>query len=240
MAQRTSVMPQLAAPAKQDTFFFSTFLAMAIAAAVSLISYSILARNKTVASGNWMIEGWQGPPKGVSQIQCGQESSFATNLLEIFATKESTTGDGEPDLSELKLITSKLCCIKHDLMSTNQVVKSSLTLPFSTSHDRENPAETVSRCFTKSIPPRDLEISFTTWRERGMNLIDRLCTSYSLNTSEENSARKNFMSVWFDTYNVARGICSPDEDVSSKPSPRDPKGFTPEPVKGLGEYTGYY
>jgi len=240
MAQTTSVMPPLAAPAKQDTFFFSTFLAVAIAAAVSLISYMLIARNKTVPSGNWMIEGWQGPPKGVSQIQCGQESSFATALLEIFATKESSTADGEPDLAELKLITSKLCCMKHDLMSTNQVVLSTLTLPFSTGHDRENPAETVSRCFSKSIPPRDLEISFTTWRERGLNLIDRLCTSYTLSKREENSARRNFMSVWFDTYNVARGVCSPDEDVSNKPSPRDPKGFTPETVKVLGEYKGYY
>ena len=240
MAQRTSVAPQLTAPVKQDTFFFSTFLAMAIAAAVSLISYAMITRNKTIPSGNWMIEGWQGPPKGVSQIQCGQESSFATNLLDIFASKESTTGDGDADLVELKLITSKLCCIKHDLMSTNQVVQSSLTLPFSTSHDRENPAETVSRCFSKSIPPRDLEISFTTWRERGLNLLDRLCTSYNLSNSEESSAKKNFMSVWFDTYNVARGVCSPDEDVSNKPSPRDPKGFITETVKSLGQYTGYY
>ena len=213
---------------------------MTIAAAVSLISYVMVERNKTVPSGNWMIEGYQGPAKGVSQIQCGQESSFATGLLDIFAVKESTTGDGDADLSELKLITSKLCCIKHDLMSTNQVVKSTLTLPFSTSHDRENPGDTVSRCFKKSIPPRDLEISFTTWRERGLNLLDKLCTSFVLSKQEEESAKKNFMSVWFDTYNVARGVCSPSEDVSMKPSPRDPKGFTSEAVKGLGEYKGYY
>ena len=213
---------------------------MTIAAAVSLISYVMVERNKTVPSGNWMIEGYQGPAKGVSQIQCGQESSFATGLLDIFAVKESTTGDGDADLSELKLITSKLCCIKHDLMSTNQVVQSTLTLPFSTSHDRENPGDTVSRCFKKSIPPRDLEISFTTWRERGLNLLDKLCTSFVLSKQEEESAKKNFMSVWFDTYNVARGVCSPSEDVSMKPSPRDPKGFTSEAVKGLGEYKGYY
>jgi hypothetical protein len=180
---------------------------MAIAAAVSLISYAMITRNKTIPSGNWMIEGWQGPAKGVSQIQCGQESSFATNLLDIFASKESTTGDGEPDLVELKLITSKLCCIKHDLMSTNQVVQSSLTLPFSTSHDRENPAETVSRCFTKSIPPRDLEISFTTWRERGLSLLDRLCTSFSLTKAEENSAKKNFMVLWITCVQFVRGRC---------------------------------
>lgn len=239
MAQTGSALSSLSSPVNQDTFFFSSFLAIIMAAVVSLISFTMIERNKTVPSGNWMIEGYQGPPKGVSQIQCGQESSFVTAILDIFATKTSTTGDGNDDLKEFKLILSKLCCFKHDLMSTNKVVKSTMTLPFSTYHDRENLGDTTSRCFSKTIPPRDLEISFTTWRERAFLLLHKLCTSFSLTEQEETIVKKHFMSTWFDTYTIARDVCLAAEPTTNT-SPRDLKGLMAESLRNQGEYKGYY
>ena len=244
------------------TLYF--IIATLIALAVGYVSYMILIKNKTVSSGNWSLdafkdmvakevakvvkmnpkkvrkEGFQGPSKGVSDIQCGQESSYAVNLSALFAAKESTTEEGEADLDEFKQILSKLCCLKHDLMSTNQVVQSTLNLKFNTSHDRENPADTTGRCFTKSLPSRDLDIIFITWRERGLALLDKLCTSYNLNDEEEKAAKNDLLSVWSDAYDVARSVCGPECKDVKNASPRDVRAITPESVRSLGPYTGYY
>ena len=220
-------------------------IAAAIALAVGYVSYMIIIKNKTLSSGAWpkmdsSLEGFQGPANGVSSIKCGQESSYAVSLSALFSSKKSVTEEGEADLDEFNQILSKLCCLKHDLMSTNQVVQSTLNLKFNTSHDRENPANTTGRCFTKSLPPRDLDIIFDTWRDRGLALLDRLCTSYSLSDSEAKAAKNDLLSVWADVYDVAKSVCGPEKAVSSGASPRDVKGVMPERVQTLGPYTGYY
>jgi hypothetical protein len=220
-----------------STLYF--LMAILIALAVAGVSYMMITTNKTIPSGKQIEEGFQGPSRGVSSIPCGQESSYAVALSGQFAGRESTTEEGPADLTELKLILSKLCCMKHDLMSTAQVVQASLYIPYNNTHDRENPADTVARCFTKSIPSRDLDISFETWRDRGLVLLSRLCTSYNLSDSEERDAKNNLMSCWSDSYDVARTVCTPNTPPSQG-SPRDPKGFTPEAVKELGPYKGYY
>ena len=129
--------------------------------------------------------------------------------------------------------------MKHDLMSVSQVVQASMNLPYSNTHDRENPADTVARCFTKGIPARDLDITFATWKDRGLVLINRLCTSYKLSQSETEKAAEYFMRCWSDCFDVAKTVCLKDNKVPSG-SPRDPKGVMPEAVKDLGPYDGYY
>jgi hypothetical protein len=230
-----------ALPANPGSTSFFMFIALFAAMMTGIVVYMIILRNKTVASGNWS-EGFQGPSRGVSDIQCGQESSFAIQLSELFATKKSSTEEGEADLREFKLIVSKLCCLKHDLMSTNQVVQATLYLPYNNTHDRENPADTVGRCFTKSLPPRDMEIAFETWVDRALFLLERLCTSYNLTQDEEKNAKENFLSVWSDSYDIAKEVCiaPAPPPITANGSPRDPKGFVPETVKELGPYSGYY
>jgi hypothetical protein len=238
------------------TLYF--IIAALLAFVAGYVSYMILIKNKTISSGNWSIdafkdmvvsklysikdrkEGFQGPSKGVSDIQCGQESSYATSLSSLFASKESATEEGEADLDEFRIILSKLCCFKHDLMSSNQVVQSTLSLKLNTSHDRENVADTVGRCFTKSLPSRDLEIIFDTWKERGLALLDRLCTSYKLNSEEAKTAKNNFLSVWSDTRDTSLSVCGPEDKDIKNASPRDVRARTPESVQSLGPYTGYY
>ena len=228
--------PKLPVNPGSSTLFFT--IAIIAALAVGLVAYKIVKTNKTIASGN--REGFQGPSRGVSDIRCGQESSYAVELSDLFAAKESSTEEGEADLMEFKLILSKMCCLKHDLVSTNQVVRASLSTPYNTSHDRENLGDTVGRCFTKSMPPRDLEIIFDTWKTRGLVLLDKLCTSYDLSSSEEDAANKAFSALWTDTRALAQGVClgSVDEDKSG--SPRDLRGYMPEKIRDLGKYLGYY
>jgi hypothetical protein len=227
-------------PGSTTLYFFISLLAGSVAL---LIAYVTINKNGTLGSGTWHAgaskEGFQGPVRGVSDIPCGQESSFAIKLSDLFSTKKSTTGDGEADLTEFKLILSKLCCLKKDLMSTNRVVSATLKIPFVTVHDREYIGDTVGRCFSNSLPPRDLDIIFFTWRDRGLTLLDKLCTSYNLTDSEEQAANDDFMSVWSDSYDVARTVCIPCKKAESS-SPRDPKGFMPETIRDLGVYLGYY
>jgi hypothetical protein len=218
------------------SFYF--ILAIFIAVVVGAVSFMLIKNINTVPSGKWN-EGFQGPPNGVSTLTCGQESSEAVNLAELFSSRDSSTGEGSDDLRELKLILSKLCCMKHDLMSPAQKVDSTLYLPYQSTHDHENPADTVGRCFTKSIPPRDLDISFATWKGRGMELVNRLCTSYNLSPREVDQAKKYFMAVWMDVFSIAKTVCIPHEKVESG-SPRDLVGFTPENLEDLGPYKGYY
>ena len=198
----------------------------------------VVANRNTVPSGKWS-EGFQGPARGVSDIPCGQESAEAIALAEMFYGRPSTTEDGSPDLAELKLILSKLCCIKHDLMAPGQVVQNSLALPYQNTHDRENPADTVARCFTKSIPIRDLDISFATWKTRGLELLSKLCTSYNFGPQESEQAKKYFMGTWTDVFSVAKTVCLKSDNKEDN-SPRGLIGFTPESVKELGPYKGYY
>ena len=224
-------------PKNPGSTAFVLFCSLVIALIVAGIAYMIIMKNGTVSSGNW--EGFQGPAKGVSDIPCGQESSYVASISELFSTKDSTTEEGDADLKEFKIILSKLCCVKHDLMSTNQVVRSALYLPFNTSHDRENVGDTVGRCFTKSLPSRDLDIIFDTWKTRGLVLIDKLCTSFNLSDEEAKATRNNFMSVWSDTYDIAKTVCIQTLQAPSG-SPRDPKGFVPQTIELLGGYLGYY
>jgi hypothetical protein len=228
-------------PGSTTLYFFVSLLAAAVAL---LVGYVIVNNRGTLGSGTWdasasIREGFQGPRRGVSHIPCGQESSFVTNLADLFSTKKSTTEEGEADMTEFNLILSKLCCLKHDLMSPNRVVRATLRIPFVTAHDREYIGDTAGRCFSNSLPPRDLDIIFETWRDRGLTLLDKICTSYTLNDSEAKSAKGYFMSVWSDSYDVARTVCIPCNKVEVS-SPRDPKGFMHESIRDLAAYFGYY
>lgn len=216
-------------------------LSIFVALVVGFAAYMVVSRRNTVPfgpSGSMAKEGFQGPSRGVSDFPCGQESAEAVALAEMFYGRPSTE-EGSPDLKELKVILSKMCCMKHDLMSVSQVVQASMYLPYSNTHDRENPADTVARCFTKGIPPRDLDITFATWRDRARMLLNRLCTSYNFSKGETEEAADYFMRCWSDCFDVAKTVCLTDNKVPSG-SPRDPKGVMPEAVKDLGPYGGYY
>jgi hypothetical protein len=231
-------MDASAGKAFSDYSFFIV-IAIIIGLAAGLVANSIFSRMNTVPSG-LQREGFQGPARGVSNLTCGQESAEASALVDLFNSKSSSTGEGEADLKELKQILSKLCCMKHDLMSPGQVVQNMMYLPYNNTHDRENPADTVARCFTKSIPPRDLDITFGTWKQRGLSLINKLCTSYNLSSSEADQATQLFTGVWVDVFSIAKNACSPPPTAAESASPRDIKGKMPESVQLHGSYTGYY
>lgn len=214
-------------------------IALVLAVVVGGLLYVFVFRNQTTPAVS--REGFQGPVNGVSSIPCGQESAEAQQILRLFDGLKSSTSSGEDDLAEFKQILSKLLCLKADLVSTAQVVNKTTYLPYNNEHDRLNPADVAARCFTKSIPPRDLEISFDTWSKRASVLISRLCTSYRLSNPQSEQLMNLFKAIHMDTFAIAQGACVPPLKAPEYGSPRDPKPFA-DPVEAEqgGPYQGYY
>lgn len=225
----------------QSVFFYSV-LAVTISLLAGYLANAIITRRKTVPSGKWEgFEGFHGNSAGVPDIACSQESTDAVAICDIFDGHKATTSDGPDDLRELKMILSKLCCIKHDLLSSNQTVNSTMKLPYNTSHDREPVANTVARCFTKTIPIRDIDITFLTFKDRGLVLLNKSCTSYNLSNDESDRAKRFFLACLMETFTLAKKVCTPSGSTTKESeNPRDLKGLMAEKIKDLGEYKGYY
>ncbi len=180
---------------------------------------------------------------GAGNPDCLYTLAGAAELLSVFeqAGVESVS-EGPRDYSELRLILSKLACLKKDLMSPSGIVQATLYQPYATTHDREPVAETTARCFAKTIPARDLDISFETWRDRGNELLRRLCTAAKLSEAQASAQEQRFARLWADVYDVAKGACMKGEpSIAGKPAgPRDPAPYVPADVSAVGPYEGYY
>lgn len=222
--------------------FFYSVLAVTISLLAGYLANVIITRRRTVPSGKWEgFEGFHGGPLGVPDIACSEESADAVAICDLFDGRKSTTSEGPDDLRELKAILSKLCCAKKDLMSPSQSVNSTLKIPYNTSHDREPVANTVARCFTRTIPMRDIDISFLTWKDRGLALLNKLCTSYNLSNDESERAKTFFTTCLMETFSLAKEVSSKSgRQTKESDNPRDLRGLMAEKIRNLGLYTGYY
>jgi len=186
-------------------------------------------------------EGFGGPARGSGVPDCLRDSTEASQLYDIFASKKSTTEEGEDDLRELTLLLSKLSCFKKDLLSPSGIVEATRYQPYSTAHDVEPVAETTARCLAKTIPQRDLDIAFVKWGKRGNELVRRLCRSYEITDSDLKHADKLWKSLVDDVQDIANAQCIVGEvAIAGNPGPRDVGGFEPPMLKELRTYKGYY
>jgi len=181
-----------------------------------------------------------GAVNGSSNLVCGRMSSEAEELYSLFVSKNpSKAEEGSADMKDLKNLLSKLCCFKHDLMSTQQMISAVKELGFTTNQDIQPLGDLTGRCFTKTIPERDLSLQFIKWRNVGNDLIHRLCTEGDLSESEVVKAEKLFAAVWEDVNNVANTQCLAilPTDVKGRfdPNPMETKDIT-----SLKQYDGLY
>lgn len=209
--------------------------------AVFFTLYLFARKHNTVP---WIpMEGFSGVVGGAGSPDCLYVLQGAAELLSVFeqAGVESVE-EGPRDYSELRLILSKLACLKKDLMSPSGIVQATLYQPFANTHDREPVAETTARCFAKTIPARDLDISFGTWRDRTNDLLRRLCTASKLSEAQSSAQEQRFTKLWSDVYDVAKGACLKGEPtIAGMPAgPRDPAPFMPAGVGEISPYEGYY
>ena len=182
-----------------------------------------------------------GVAKGAGVPDCLRTSSEGAQLHALFASKISQFEEGPADFKELTLLLSQLSCFKKDLMGVAQQVEATRYQPFDTQLDMEPIAETTARCFAKTIPSRDLELSFDKWSKRGIFLITRLCTSANLTDAEHTQAEGLFHALIADIKDVATDRCltgTPTIMAQPQLSPRDARAF--DPGSSGREYFGYY
>jgi hypothetical protein len=187
------------------------------------------------------MEGFAGPARGAGIPNCTRTSQELAKLLSLFEDKQPKTGEGADDLHELTTLVGKLACFKRDLMNPGRIVQATRGQPFNTSTDMEPIAETTARIFAKTIPKRDLDISFDKWNKRGTLLIRRLCTSYSLSPSERTEAVDLFDAALRDIAAVAYDLCQKgDPTIAGAAVPRVLQGYEPPGLSAHMEYKGYY
>ena len=177
---------------------------------------------------------------GAGEPNCLRTSSEAAELVALFDGRTCVAGGCADNLRELKTLVGKLACFKKDLLSPSHIIEATRYQKFSTVHDIEPVAETTGRCFSKTLSPRDLELSLDKWAYRGGVLIKRLAASYRLESCDIDAAEKLFQKLVRDVADVARSSCLADTSVATPPSARDPVGLQPGRAEEMSEYTGYY
>lgn len=214
-------------------------LAFIIALIVGIVSYQIWATSYTEPKP--YLEGFAGPVNGTSELQCGDRSLEATKLYSLFSKKKSSTEVGEDDLLELSVLLGKLCCLKQDLLAPGSLVNSTKNSPYVTSQDIEPVSETVARCFAKTVPKRDLEISLDKWSKQGDTLVRRLCTSYNVSENENKMARTLFSGLIGDITDILMTVCLKGAvTIAGEEGPRMVDGLEPSSIMNKGKYNGYY
>jgi hypothetical protein len=182
-------------------------------------------------------EGFGGAPMETGVPDCLRTSSEAAKIAGIF----QNAGYDNDNYRELIELLGKLACFKKDLLSPSNIIEATRRQPFSTSHDMEPLAETTGRCYTKTISPRDLELSFDKWNSRGKVLINRLSSICRIKSAEQEEAKKLFEVLIRDVKDIARGSCLQGVPViGGKPGPRDAHPYEDPSLQELGEYKGYY
>jgi hypothetical protein len=179
---------------------------------VAFIIFFIVRMMTTTPMFQLMSEGFAGVTRGSGEPDSPRTLPEGSQLLDILASRgvnsiPSGVSDASSDYKELQLILSKLAALKQDLLSTSSVVNATRYQAFETSHDRINTAEVCGMCFTHSIPARDLDIVFITWRDRGRVLLRKLCTEANLTESDVVKMEKQFNALWSDVYDIAKSRC---------------------------------
>ncbi len=186
-------------------------------------------------------EGFGGVAVGSGVPDCLRTSSELASVVDFFINKTSTTEEGGDDLREFILICSKLSCFKKDLMGVAGVVEATRYQPYSTAHDMEPVAETTSRCFAKTIPPRDLNLIMDKWGTRGEKLIRRLCTSFDVDSSDYTALVQKFKEGLNDVNDVAKKTCfGTSAIIAGVQQVRMPSAYETPDLVDLGPYKGYY
>lgn len=210
-------IPNVSAPVEGSKIPWKYIIfTVAISIVVGLIAYIVIKFRKTTP----LNEGFSDDSnKGniVNSIDTVVPGEFA-NICKVYEGTAVQTEEGRADLRELSLILGKLSAIKSDLQSPSATVDKTAKLPYSTSHDREPVGELVARCLSKTIPQRELDITFETLRNRGQSIVYRLAKQAGKDTAV---AAQEFASIWNAVYETAKQQCIAGAPASKVLGPRD-------------------
>lgn len=223
-----------------STFSYTwVIVGILVAALIGLVVYLVVGRADTRP----IKDGFYGGPiNGTSTLPCGRMSSEAEQLMAFFESKQLSVGEeGKADLHDLRNLLSKMCCLKQDLMAPQHLIAATKEMGFQTHMDIQPVADLTARCFSKTIPERDLSVQFIKWRDYGVDLLRRLCTAASLSEAEVLQAEQLFFATWKDVQDVAMTTClSSVGEGAFKQSPHEAAPHTPEEIQDLRPYDGLY
>ena len=236
-ASSSAYMPFNMGSSEGGISWFWIFVGVVVAALIAVVLYMVLPRaNTRPVRENF----YGGAVSGSSGLACGRMSAEAEALVAIFAEKQ-LSGKEEDDLNlrDLKAVLSKMLCMKQDLMAPQQTITAAKELGFATHMDIQPVADMTARCFSKTVPERDITIQFEKWRDFGYNMISRLASSGDLTEAEAQRAEGLFTATWKDALDVALVQCI-GTVPKDKVSPHDAAPHTPDALNELKPYDGYY
>ncbi len=186
-----------------------------------------------------------GVARGSGHPDCLRTLPEGSEILDTLLSRVQANSDiteGSADYRELQLILSKLGCLKKDLMSPSGIVEATRYQAFETSHDRINVAEVCAMCLNQTIPSRDLDIVFATWRDRGKVLLRKLCTEAQLDEDGVKRLEVLYHKAWSDVYDIAKSRCLKTDFSKQNGGSTgvDVGAFEPEDLKDLRAYTNKY
>jgi len=216
-------------------------------AAVAILVFFLVRFMNSTPKYNRVDEGFAGIARGSGHPDCLRtlpEGSQILDVLQTHGVNHASAGlsDASGDYAELELLLSKMACLKKDLMAPGTQVDSTRYQAFETAHDRIAVAELCGLCMSQNIPSRDLDIIFTTWRDRGKLLLTRLCTEANLKESEVQTTEMLFKTAFDDVYNIATSRCL-KTDFSKQNGGQtlgDVGAFEPNAIKDLKTYDYTY
>lgn len=172
---------------------------------IAVLVFYLIRFMNSVPKYNRVDEGFAGVARGAGHPDCLRTLPEASQILDVLRGANDVSASA--DYKELELILSKMACLKKDLMSPGTQVDSTRYQPYETAHDRVAVAELCGLCLSQNIPQRDLDISFATWRDRGNDLLRRLCTAANLKDGELKTVEVLFKKAFDDVYSVATSRC---------------------------------
>ena len=182
-----------------------------------------------------------GVARGTGVPDCLRTLPEASELLDMLSGRVSGyPSDGSDDYREFTLILSKLACLKKDLLSPSGIVEATRHQAFEAAHDRVAVAELCGMCLNQTVPPRDLDISFATWRDRAKVLMRKLCTAANLSEMDVVKAEKLFTALYDDVYHVSTSKCLKTDFSKQNGISGDVSGYLPEHLVNRREYEYKY
>ncbi len=180
-----------------------------------------------------------GAANGAGEPSCLRTLADAAAVYQTLETRVGGHDGSAQDLAELRLLLSKWACLKKDLMSPSGIVDATRQLPYSTMHDRIPVPDLAGQCNAKSVPLRDLDITFDTWKSRGKFLLRRLAANANMTNSEAAALEAQMMNAFGDVYDIAKSQCI-STVPAGKMNPRDALPRTPDELTDIGTYSGYF
>ena len=177
----------------------------------------------------------------------GSGAPDCNRVLPDAAKVADALNDNSDDARELAQLVGKLACFKKDLIGTAHVVEATRYQTFNTSHDLQPITETISMCFAKNIPKRDLAMIMDKYKARGIILIDRLGSTQGVPMSTIKSYENAFMTSMTDVRSLAEQGCLGYHDNALTGGPSVSlngvgrvEGVTTDDVSTLKPYDGYF